>query len=78
MPALSGALVAWLSMRRRERWRWWAQLLPFVIFYVVALLFDLGALQWAWQVPFLVGVPWLAAASYAYFGRSKRLGAARP
>jgi hypothetical protein len=70
MPALSGVLVAWLGMRRGERWRWWAQLLPVVIFYIVESLFDSGILDSAWQAALVLGIPWLAAVSYAIVGKN--------
>jgi len=69
IPAMAGAFVAWLSMRRRARWRWWVQPVPFVTFYAVAFLFDAALLDSAWQAILVVAVTWVAALSYACFGR---------
>lgn len=71
VPSLGGVLVAWLGMRRRERWRWWAQLLPFVIFCVTEALLDGGFYDSAWQIPIFLGVPCATAVAYALFRKSR-------
>jgi hypothetical protein len=73
MPATVSAFLAWLGMRRRAAWRWWAQLLPVAMFFGVERLFDTSLGDSAWAYFFVIGLPLIAAGGYGFFGgRSSR------
>ena len=71
LPTACFALLAWISMLRSAKWRWWAQLLTLATPVVIALLLDLGVLDSAWQMVIVLGLPALAAGGYALAGRSQ-------
>lgn len=68
MPATLSGVVTWFSMRRRASWRWWAQLLPFAMFFGV-VQFDTLLMDSVWIYSFVIGLPLIAAGGYGFFGR---------
>jgi hypothetical protein len=69
MPATVSAFLAWLGMRQRAAWRWWAQLLPIAAFFGVERLFYTSLGDSAWAYSLVIGLPLIAVGWYGFFGR---------